>query len=78
MAGKKKTTARKSPENARAGGARAKPDAKGGKSIEQSLWHTANKLRGSVESSECKHVVLSLISLKLSSDKFERGRADVQ
>ena len=45
-----------------------------GKSIEQSLWDTANKLRGSVESSEYKHVVLSLIFLKFISDKFSQRR----
>lgn len=40
------------------------------KSTEASLWESANKLRGSVEPSECKHVVLSLIFLKFASDKF--------
>lgn len=30
--------------------------------FEQNLWDTVNRLRGSVESSEYKHVVLSLIS----------------
>ncbi|MFT6793417.1 MAG: type I restriction enzyme M protein [Rubritalea sp.] len=45
------------------------------KSFEESLWDTANKLRGSVESSEYKHVVLSLIFLKFVSDKFEERRA---
>ena len=40
------------------------------KSFEQTLWATADKLRGSVESSEYKHVVLSLIFLKFISDKF--------
>jgi type I restriction enzyme M protein len=40
-------------------------------SFEETLWDTANKLRGSVESSEYKHVVLSLIFLKFISDKFE-------
>ena len=35
------------------------------KSIEETLWDTANKLRGSIESSEYKHVVLSLIFLKV-------------
>ena len=40
------------------------------KSIEETLWDSANKLRGSVESSEYKHVVLGLIFLKFSSDKF--------
>ena len=40
-------------------------------SIEQNLWNSANKLRGSVEPSEYKHVVLGLIFLKFISDKFE-------
>jgi type I restriction enzyme M protein len=44
------------------------------KSIEESLWDSANKLRGSVESSEYKHVVLGLIFLKFASDKFNAHR----
>lgn len=36
--------------------------------FEETLWDTSNKLRGSVESSEFKHVVLSLIFLKFISD----------
>ncbi|NQZ57826.1 MAG: type I restriction-modification system subunit M [Lentisphaeraceae bacterium] len=44
------------------------------KSFEEALWDSANKLRGSVESSEYKHVVLSLIFLKFASDKFEHHR----
>lgn len=36
--------------------------------FEETLWDSANKLRGSVESSEYKHIVLSLISLKFISD----------
>jgi len=47
------------------------------KSFEESLWDTATKLRGSVESSEYKHVVLSLIFLKFVSDKFEERRAEL-
>ena len=47
------------------------------KSFEETLWDTANKLRGSVESSEYKHVVLSLIFLKFVSDKFEERRAEL-
>ncbi|XDF78960.1 type I restriction-modification system subunit M N-terminal domain-containing protein [Aliivibrio fischeri] len=35
--------------------------AKPSKGFEETLWDTANQLRGSVESSEYKHVVLSLI-----------------
>lgn len=44
------------------------------KSIEETLWESANKLRGSVESAEYKHVVLGLIFLKFASDKFEEHR----
>ena len=47
------------------------------KSFEQTLWDTADKLRGSVESSEYKHVVLSLIFLKFVSDKFEERKAEL-
>ena len=44
------------------------------KSMEETLWDSANKLRGSVESAEYKHVVLGLIFLKFASDKFEEHR----
>lgn len=44
------------------------------KPIEVTLWDAANKLRGSVEPAEYKHVVLSLIFLKFASDKFEQQR----
>ena len=44
------------------------------KPIEVTLWDAANKLRGSVEPAEYKHVVLSLIFLKFASDKFEQKR----
>ena len=47
------------------------------KSIEETLWESANKLRGSVESAEYKHVVLGLIFLKFASDKFETKRAEL-
>ena len=53
------------------------PPKKPNKSFEETLWDTANKLRGSVESSEYKHVVLSLIFLKFVSDKFEERRAEL-
>jgi type I restriction enzyme M protein len=47
------------------------------KSIEESLWQACDKLRGSVESSEYKHVVLGLIFLKFASDKFEERREEI-
>ena len=46
--------------------------------FEEALWDAANKLRGSVESSEYKHIVLSLIFLKFISDKFEAQREKLQ
>jgi type I restriction enzyme M protein len=55
----------------------AKAKDKKQKSIEETLWDSANKLRGSVESSEYKHVVLGLIFLKFASDKFEERRAEL-
>ena len=45
--------------------------------FEENLWDAANKLRGSVESSEYKHVVLSLIFLKFVSDKFEKRKIEI-
>ena len=51
--------------------------AKKEKSIEEALWESANKLRGAVEPSEYKHVVLSLIFLKFVSDKFEERREEL-
>lgn len=48
------------------------------KSMEETLWDSANKLRGTVESSEYKHVVLSLIFLKFASDKFEERRQELK
>ncbi len=47
------------------------------KSIEETLWDSANKLRGSVESAEYKHIVLSLIFLKFAGDTFEERREEL-
>ena len=47
------------------------------KSIEETLWESANKLRGSVEPSEYKHVVLSLIFLKYAYDRFTERRNEL-
>jgi type I restriction enzyme M protein len=55
----------------------AKAKAKNDKSMEETLWDSANKLRGSVESAEYKHVVLSLIFLKFISDTFEERRQEL-
>jgi len=47
------------------------------KSFEEALWDSANRLRGSIESSEYKHVVLSLIFLKFVSDKFVERQVEL-
>ncbi|KGN00302.1 N-6 DNA methylase [Clostridium novyi A str. 4570] len=39
--------------------------------FEETLWKAADKLRGSMDSGEYKHVVLGLIFVKYISDKFE-------
>jgi type I restriction enzyme M protein len=43
--------------------------------FEDVLWKAADKLRGSMDSSEYKHVVLGLIFLKYVEDAFEERRA---
>ena len=42
------------------------------------LFEAANKLRGSVESSEYKHLVLGLLFLKYISDAFEQRRQSLE
>jgi type I restriction enzyme M protein len=46
-------------------------------SMEEALWKSADKLRGSVEPAEYKHVVLSLFFLKFASDKFDIRRQEI-
>lgn len=45
--------------------------------FEQKLWATADKLRGHMDSSEYKHVVLGLVFLKYISDAFEERHAEL-
>jgi type I restriction enzyme M protein len=47
------------------------------KSVEEILWQSCDKLRGSVEPAEYKHVVLGLIFLKFASDKFEHRKNEL-
>ena len=54
----------------------AKP--KQSKTLEQTLWEAADKLRGNQEPSEYKHVVLGLVFLKYISDRFEERREALQ
>ena len=48
------------------------------KTLEQTLWETADKLRGNQEPSEYKHVVLGLVFLKYISDRFLERRATIE
>ena len=45
--------------------------------LETKLWEMADKLRGNIESSEYKHVVLGLIFLKYISDAFEEKYSEL-
>lgn len=45
-------------------------------SFEDALWGACDKLRGTVESAEYKHVVLSLVFLKFVNDKFDARRQE--
>ena len=45
--------------------------------IEEKLWQAADKLRGSMDPGEYKHVVLGLIFLKYISDAFEEKFAEL-
>ena len=46
--------------------------------FEDVLWKAADKLRGSMDASEYKHVVLGLIFLKYVEDAFEERRATLR
>ena len=70
------------PPQPMAGGGRKKKDApKNGNGatlgFEEKLWQAADKLRGSLDAAEYKHVVLGLIFLKYISDAFEERRRNV-
>lgn len=47
-------------------------------SLEDALWGACDKLRGTVEPAEYKHVVLSLIFLKFVNDKFDARRQELK
>ena len=45
--------------------------------FEKQIWNAADLLRGSMDASEYKHVVLGLIFLKYISDRFEQKYRDL-
>lgn len=58
--------------------AAAEKKTKQGKTLEQTLWDAADKLRGNQEPSEYKHVVLGLVFLKYISDRFIERRTAIE
>ena len=65
------------PSNGRS----SKPNGSNGAAVlgfEQKLWEAADKLRGSMDPGEYKHVVLGLIFLKYISDAFDERYAELQ
>jgi type I restriction enzyme M protein len=55
--------------------ARKKAAPKATKTLEQTLWDAADKMRGNLEAGEYKHVVLGMVFLKYVSDAFQDRRA---
>ena len=47
-------------------------------SFEAKLWEAANKLRGNLDASEYKTVILGLIFLKYISDRYEARQAEIE
>ena len=45
--------------------------------FEEQIWKAADKLRGNIDASEYKNVVLGLIFLKYISDKFEQKHEEL-
>jgi type I restriction enzyme M protein len=48
------------------------------KELKDTLWKAADKLRGSMDASQYKDVILGLVFLKYVSDAFEERRAQIQ
>ena len=46
--------------------------------FEEKLWLSADKLRGSIDAAEYKHVVLGLLFLKYISDAFQARREELE
>jgi type I restriction enzyme M protein len=57
--------------------AKANGNSEVNRNFEATLWAAADKLRGTLDAAEYKHVVLGLIFLKYISDSFESRRAEL-
>src|SRR5574342_233550 len=62
------------------GGGRGPRKASNGANLgfEEKLWQAADKLRGHMDASEYKNVVLGLIFLKYISDAFDERRSELR
>jgi len=69
-AGDSGASAAAAPAERKRRSAKAKP----ARSLEQTLWDAADKMRGNLEAAEYKHVALGLVFLKYVSDAFETRR----
>ena len=58
--------------------AKKKASAKPTKTLEQTLWDAADKLRGNLEASEYKHVVLGLVFYSLLFSFFKEVNKEYQ
>lgn len=65
------------PRGKRAVSAKAKTNGSTYLGFEEKLLLAADKLRGHIDASEYKHVVLGLIFLKYISDAFEERHAEL-
>jgi type I restriction enzyme M protein len=57
--------------------AKANANSESARPFEAALWAAADKLRGTLDAAEYKHVVLGLIFLKYISDAFDRRREEL-
>ena len=48
------------------------------KELKDTLWKAADKLRGSMDASQYKDVILGLVFLKYVSDAFSERRAQIR
>ena len=48
------------------------------KELKDTLWKAADKLRGSMDASQYKDVILGLVFLKYVSDAFEERQAQIR
>jgi len=73
----KASSARYGADSGTAKAGKAAKNGKGELGFEAKLWQAADALRGSMDASEYKHIVLGLIFLKYISDAFEERHGEL-